>query len=157
MTICPCGSDKAYTKCCGPFIKGTAKPDTPEQLMRSRYTAFTQADVDYIASTMKGRASRDFDIDATREWAQSVKWIKLDVVKSDVDGEKGTVEFVAHFSDHGKASAIHELSEFLKDDEEWFYIDGDRPKATTISKQTTGRNDPCPCGSGKKFKKCCIG
>jgi hypothetical protein len=20
-----------------------------------------------------------------------------------------------------------------------------------------GRNDPCPCGSGKKFKKCCIG
>ena len=24
-----------------------------------------------------------------------------------------------------------------------------------INKDKVGRNDPCPCGSGKKFKKCC--
>ena len=30
------------------------------------------------------------------------------------------------------------------------------PSPKTEGKQKVGRNDPCPCGSGKKFKKCCI-
>ena len=35
--------------------------------------------------------------------------------------------------------------------------DGDAPKKPVIAKKedTIGRNDPCPCGSGKKYKKCC--
>ncbi|MCF6194254.1 MAG: SEC-C domain-containing protein [Kangiellaceae bacterium] len=28
-------------------------------------------------------------------------------------------------------------------------------QVVSVSKSTTGRNEPCPCGSGKKFKKCC--
>jgi len=30
-----------------------------------------------------------------------------------------------------------------------------RPEKATAEKHTPGRNDPCPCGSGKKYKKCC--
>ena len=34
----------------------------------------------------------------------------------------------------------------------------DRKRDTTIVKdRKIGRNEPCPCGSGKKYKKCCIG
>ncbi|HEX5431602.1 MAG TPA: SEC-C metal-binding domain-containing protein, partial [Bryobacteraceae bacterium] len=29
------------------------------------------------------------------------------------------------------------------------------PKKPTVSQKKAGRNDPCPCGSGKKYKKCC--
>jgi len=28
-------------------------------------------------------------------------------------------------------------------------------KQPVLAKKTAGRNDPCPCGSGKKYKKCC--
>lgn len=31
----------------------------------------------------------------------------------------------------------------------------DAPVEQAKAGQTTGRNDPCPCGSGKKYKKCC--
>lgn len=156
MTVCPCGSEKTYTKCCGPLIKGTEKASTPEQLMRSRYTAFTQADVDYIAHTMKGRARRDFDAKDSKQWAEAVKWVKLDVIKSSMEGDKGSVEFIAHFIENGEPSAIHECSEFIKEDEEWFYIDGAAPPVQTMPKKEAGRNDPCPCNSGKKYKKCCL-
>lgn len=30
------------------------------------------------------------------------------------------------------------------------------PRMPIISEQKHGRNDPCPCGSGKKYKKCCL-
>jgi SWIM/SEC-C metal-binding protein len=29
------------------------------------------------------------------------------------------------------------------------------PTKTVIAEKKIGRNDPCPCGSGKKYKKCC--
>jgi uncharacterized protein YecA (UPF0149 family) len=31
----------------------------------------------------------------------------------------------------------------------------DEPVEQARADRTAGRNDPCPCGSGKKFKKCC--
>mgnify|MGYP001327987138 CR=1 FL=1 len=32
---------------------------------------------------------------------------------------------------------------------------GERSKQPVIAQKTVGRNDPCPCGSGKKYKQCC--
>jgi len=32
---------------------------------------------------------------------------------------------------------------------------GDDVKKPVVKKQKVGRNDLCPCGSGKKYKKCC--
>ena len=153
---CPCGATESYQACCGLFIEGKEKPATPEQLMRSRYTAYALAKVEYIGSTMYGRASKDFDMEVARKWAKKIKWMKLEIINSDTDGDKGHVEFIAHFNDNGKASAFHELSEFAKKDGEWFYIDGHAPPVSTVKTQSIGRNDPCPCGSGKKFKKCCL-
>ena len=62
MTTCPCGSKKNYADCCQPFIELKKIPETPEQLMRSRYTAYTQANMDYIVRTMRGKAAADFDL-----------------------------------------------------------------------------------------------
>ena len=36
---CPCGSGGAYAECCEPIITGAREADTPEQLMRARYSA----------------------------------------------------------------------------------------------------------------------
>jgi len=158
MTACPCCSGKKYADCCGLFIDDAKLPATPEQLMRSRYTAYTQANVAYIARTMKSPAIDEFEEDDARAWALSVKWIKLEVLDSGVREDQGFVEFIAHFSQHGKRQSLHEASEFQRLDGEWYYLDGKQPAAKAripASAIQIGRNDPCHCGSGKKFKKCC--
>ncbi len=67
---CPCKSEKEYAQCCEPFIIGNQLPNTPEQLMCSRYTAYTQANIDYIVATMKGAALKDFDKASAKQWAK---------------------------------------------------------------------------------------
>ncbi|SRR5579883_3498066 len=124
MKNCPCGSGKIYSDCCGIFISGQKMPSTPEELMRSRYTAYTQANIDYISRTMKSPAADGFDAHAASAWAKRVKWIKLDVVKTVLNGEKGFVEFRAYFNEKNKKCVIHELSEFHQIEGTWFYVDG---------------------------------
>ena len=36
-------------------------------------------------------------------------------------------------------------------------LDENAPEEKSPARPKVGRNDPCPCGSGKKFKKCCAG
>ncbi|MBC7906861.1 MAG: SEC-C domain-containing protein, partial [Rhodospirillaceae bacterium] len=60
MTSCPCGSGRGLDACCAPILNGAAAP-TPEALMRSRYTAFTQADLDYLETTLAPEAREDYD------------------------------------------------------------------------------------------------
>ncbi|HLF66927.1 MAG TPA: YchJ family protein [Gammaproteobacteria bacterium] len=148
--LCPCQSQHSYENCCGPFINGTARPQTPEQLMRSRYTAYTQANMDYIGATMRGQAAIGFDPEQTRTWAQSVEWLGLEVIHAPhAQAAQGVVEFIAHYRENGAMHKIHEVSEFarLNGGSRWFYIAGKAPKVE--------RNVPCPCGSGKKYKRCC--
>ena len=149
MNLCPCGSNKAYLECCGAFIEGHSVPNTPEELMRSRYTAYSQANIDYIARTMKGPAAIGFDPEDAKTWAEQVEWLRLDVLKTESKPPLGWVEFIAHFSNQGIKQNIHELSEFHLEDGQWFYT-----KRKNLSAHV-GRNDPCPCGSNKKYKKCC--
>lgn len=125
--LCPCNSNKDRDHCCLVFINNQAIPKTPEQLMRSRYTAYTQLNVDYIAATMKPPAANDFDKISTRSWARQVKWLKLEVIKSSAEGDKGYVEFIAYLKENGKACELHELSEFHFIDGRWYYVDGKRP------------------------------
>ena len=157
MTLCPCCSNKKYADCCGRFIDGSQYPATPEELMRSRYTAFTEANIDYIVATMKSKAAENFDALEAKQWAQKVKWTKLDVIKSNHHGTQGTVEFIAYFIDDNEEQIVHELSEFRFENGHWYYVDGIVPeeKSAPITATKIGRNDPCSCGSGKKYKKCC--
>ena len=157
ISNCPCGSKKKYEACCQPFIIGKEFPNSSEQLMRSRYTAYTQGLVDYIAQTMRGKVAIGYDKVSARAWATSVVWLKLDVIKSySADKETAFVEFSALFlAKNNKLQEIHELSKFKLVDGRWYYVDGEqlstRHKHTT---RTVPVNSPCPCGSGRKFKSC---
>jgi len=148
---CPCGSGEAYEACCGRFIEGDAIPALPVQLMRSRYTAFVRRDVDYLQRTWH---------ESTRPEAlkleQGVSWFGLEIVDSPTpaaDDEEAWVEFKATFNGHDRLQCLHERSRFLKQEGRWFYVDGEYDRQSKSAK--IGRNDPCPCGSGKKYKRCC--
>jgi len=157
MHPCPCGTGKTYIKCCGAFISGFKLPGTPEELMRSRYTAYTQANIDYIADTMKMPASKNFDAKTAYQWAISVIWKKLEIIKSSIDKTQGFVEFIAYFDEQCVKKTIHELSEFHQENGKWYYIDGKSyTQKPYLSQSQVGRNDLCPCGSGRKYKKCCL-
>lgn len=156
MQDCPCGSGKTLDHCCDMFISGQQLPTTPEELMRSRYTAYTQANVEYIAKTMKAPANKDFNPDYTRDWSKRLTWLKLEIVKASMENEIGYVEFLAHFSENNKRFVMHEISEFHRENDQWYYVDGKEPeKKPTFAATKIARNDPCPCGSSKKYKKCC--
>ncbi len=123
--LCPCKSEKEYAHCCEPFIAKTKVPETPEQLMRSRYTAYSQANIDYIIATMQGDPLKDFDKDSAKQWAESVSWVKLKVIHAYVEpaiSDTGFVEFKAYYRYKKQVHVMHEFSEFKKINEHWFYI-----------------------------------
>ncbi len=157
---CPCGSGSPLIACCKPVIDGTAMAPTAEALMRSRYTAYTLQDINYLASTLDPNELRDFDKDATAKWARDSTWMGLEIVKisAGVSGDKdGTVEFKACFKQDGVKQEHHEVSQFRKIDGTWLYCGGKEVGPVQFRRDApkTGRNEPCPCGSGKKYKKCC--
>lgn len=126
MQICPCGSEKPFSICCDPYLKNTKHAESPEVLMRSRYTAYTLADIAYIQKTMRGKASKNYDLKSAYLWASTVTWLGLDVLQaSSIKKDRGTVTFTATFIDKGVEKQIHEKSVFKKIGGEWFYVDGD--------------------------------
>jgi SEC-C motif domain protein len=157
MQNCPCGSNTDYTQCCGVFINEGKTPASAEQLMRSRYTAYTQANINYIERTMRAPANADFDPDATKTWAQQVEWIKLEIANIKEGKQKSFIEFFVIYSHNQKRYVMHELSEFHFEDGSWYYVNGIAPeiKKKPIVSDKFSRNEPCPCGSQKKYKKCC--
>ena len=153
---CACGSTKSYDDCCGRFLSGQAIPATPEELMRSRYTAYTQTDMDYIVRTMKSPAADHFNAEEAADWARATTWLGLEIRNTSQEGDKGFVEFMAQFLLESKKHILHELSEFHLIHGQWFYVDGKSPiKLPFTNDHQIGRNNPCTCGSGKKYKKCC--
>jgi SEC-C motif-containing protein len=159
MDSCPCGSGRAYAECCGPFISGKAKPPTAEALMRSRYSAYARGAVDYIVGTCLMDEDHDVDVDATRRWAEKSKWLGLKIIATEKGGpleDSGSVEFKATYAMDGLREDHHEKAEFERRDGSWVYVEGEIiPETVTREGPKVGRNDPCPCGSGKKYKKCC--
>lgn len=158
MAQCPCGSGSEYEECCGPLIGGTPAP-TPEALMRSRYTAFVHRDLDYIECTHAKEVRDSFNRSAAESTAKSAEWISLEIRDTSDGGEgddTGTVEFTARFKKDGELLVHHEKSNFRREEGRWVYVDGKmNPKGKPRRVDKVGRNEPCPCGSGKKYKKCC--
>jgi SEC-C motif-containing protein len=156
---CPCGSGLAYGLCCGPYIAGAKKPATAEALMRSRYTAYTVQAVDYIIDTCVSGGERDIDRRATEKWSRESKWLGLRIIALEKGGladTEGSVEFEARYEQDGLKKRHHEIGRFKKQDGRWLYDDGRMvPQTVVRSAPKVGRNDPCPCGSGKKYKHCC--
>lgn len=147
---CPCGSGLDYAGCCGPYHQGLATP-TAEALMRSRYAAYALDLRDYLASTWHAGTCPDL-----RQSAEDGGiWRRLEILRTtggtEADDE-GTVEFKAHWQHAGRQGCLHETSRFVREAGRWLYLDG-QIHAEPGGKP--GRNAPCPCGSGKKYKHCC--
>lgn len=158
METCPCGSGRPYDDCCGPFISGMAKPSTAEALMRSRYAAYATKAIDYIVATCLRDQDHGIDIEATRRWSERSDWLGLKILGTEGGGpgdEDGMVEFRATYVQGGLRETHHEKASFVRRDGAWLFADGEVIPETVVREgPKVGRNDPCPCGSGKKYKKC---
>ena len=127
--------------------------------MRSRYSAYVEHEVDYIINTCIHRGKEDIDHKSTRDWSEQSVWHGLTIIACEKGGladTEGTVEFEAVYEQGGVKETHHEEAKFIKEGGEWLYSEGRvRPRTVVRSSPKVGRNDPCPCGSGKKFKVCC--
>jgi len=159
MTSCPCGSGADLEECCGPIIGGGRSAPTAEALMRSRYTAYVLGNMDHIDNTYAAEKRDPATSARNKNPFEAVEWLGLDIFDTTgggVDDDTGTVHFAAHFREHGKSLVHRERSNFRRDGGNWVYVDGElNPKGETVRSTKIGRNQPCPCGSGKKYKKCC--
>ena len=135
--------------------------------MRSRYTAYTRGDIAYIERTHAPETRAAFDPTAARDWAAQSDWLGLEIVSTEaggVDDDSGVVAFAATYRQAGQTIVHREVSRFRKTASgAWLFVDGRAPASPDIdalpnalrATPKVGRNDPCPCGSGKKFKQCC--
>jgi len=160
MAKCPCGSKKSYGKCCEPIITGTRPAETAEELLRARYTAHVRKDIDYIMNTVHPAKRKASERKGIEEWSENTEWRKLEIIEvtgGTSDDSEGRIEFKAHYKGEEGDAIHHELSRFKKSRDRWFFFDGKPATHKQVSRATPkiGRNDPCPCGSGKKYKKCC--
>ena len=158
--LCPCASGLTYGACCGALHSGRAKATTAEALMRARYCAYATGNVDFLYLSSGPQARMEFDRDECMSWSKSAEWGGLEITAKEgggPDDSAGTVEFTAKYSVKGRECVHREKAKFEKVDGEWRFIDGDIEGHTPLHRETPkiGRNDPCPCGSGKKYKKCC--
>lgn len=154
-SACPCGSGRAYGQCCGPIIAGTKPAPDAEALMRSRYTAHVIHDPAYLDRTYRPTMKHPPGDVPPRPPA---RWTKLEIHRHDANVRPGVshVEFSAHFTENGDTGVLQEKSEFEQIDGRWIFTRTLRQgPAPVVHTAKVGRNDPCPCGSGKKYKKCC--
>jgi len=160
MSHCHCGSEQPFDACCGPVLSGERQAATAEALMRARYSAYQTNNIGFLGESLHPDHRHDWDEPATRRWAENAQWLGLEILATEGGGEGdelGTVEFIASYKEKGVLKRHHEISRFRKEGGRWYYVDGRMPKPETVKRAQpkVGRNDPCPCGSGKKYKKCC--
>ena len=159
---CPCGSGTAASECCARYFAGGGEapaPATAEALMRSRYSAYALGAIDHIMATHHPDAAGDADRKSTEKWSREATWLGLEIVSSVGGGEgdqSGEVEFIARYELAGAPLSHHERAQFRRHQGRWYYWDGAmvRPRPVVREQPKVGRNDPCPCGSGAKYKKC---
>lgn len=147
---CPCGSTLALADCCGRLHDGSVA-SSAEALMRSRYSAYVLGLIDYLVDTTLPAQQAALEREAMAAWSAQSHWLGLSVEEHRPLGgtpERAQVVFVARWRDAAGEQAHRECSDFVRLDGRWYFID------PTV-KLKAGRNDPCPCGSGQKFKKCC--
>jgi len=75
-------------------------------------------------------------------------------ISFDIDFEKLYKQMVEY-----KAEELYNLPEwdtmFTKEEQKQYYVEQKRSHTVVRNDTKVGRNDPCTCGSGKKYKKCC--
>ena len=160
MPTCPCGRGPSYDACCQPVHDGAQFAVTAEQLMRARYAAYARRRIEFLGESIHPKKRKGHDPESSRQWAEESTWLGLEVVSTEGGGAKeetGSVEFIARYESEGSELEHHEIAQFRKEDGLWYFWDGKTigPDPVRREEPKIGRNDPCPCGSGKKYKKCC--
>ena len=148
---CPCESGKDYGQCCQPCHAGVPA-DNAEQLMRSRYCAYTLGLIDYLVATTLPAQQAQLEVDHMRSWSEQSRWLGLEVeqVVGGAGSNRAQVTFTARWADPDESVHSHrECSDFKRIAQRWYFIDPNHPVSA-------GRNTPCPCDSGRKFKQCCM-
>ena len=171
---CPCGSTLSYADCCAPLHVGQKTADTAAQLMRARYAAFVLQHVEYIVATTAPFQQALLDKKSIADWSQQTDWAGLAVIKhtAKIGKRHAQVEFKAYFylpnASAGHSAGLdlavldsrgldskgvhHELSTFVniptQGTSRWYFWD------PTVVMPVT-QKQPCPCGSGEKYKRCC--
>ena len=183
LQTCPCQISPAsqsvssallYKDCCQPYHDSLCHEDfdqadgiyadSAERLMRTRYSAFVLIKPEYIVKTTVPAQQNFLDINAIESWAKETDWAGLEIVEHTpkLGKRHAQVEFKAYFNTKDntasleeKVQAHHELSAFVKvtnkashDARCWYFLD------PTVA-MTVGQKQPCICGSGEKFKRCC--
>ncbi len=169
---CFCGSHRSFSRCCEPYLLGTAAAPTAESLMRSRYSAFCTGHVNYLLATHHLSAAAEdqaaSERDSILQTIGATEWINLLVIgrqKGQKKDKTGVVEFVAAYrprlgpavnnaasrtaNSANSAVQLHERSRFIREKGRWFYLEGEilppyQPKLSHL----------CWCGSKKPFKYC---
>lgn len=161
--LCPCGSGKLYADCCAPYIEqGASAPDAPT-LARSRYTAFALQRYPYLVESTHPDFRGDLTAESLGEGLEAVQWTGLELgeykqgVAVPDQGVFDSVELKAFCEVKGVQRVLEELSFFTEHEGRLYYVDGipQKEEPRRRAEPKVGRNEPCPCGSGKKYKKCC--
>ncbi len=172
---CPCGNPRHYQDCCQALIERRRQAQFAEQLMRSRYTAHAVGAIDYLLDTWAPEIRAQLNRQQVQQWAQESDWLGLKIVAShggQLHDSKGEVEFIASYHQNGQLYQHRERSQFRRGplittpqnstnsstnpqtEQSWYFVDGEAIESSP-KEQKTGRNQPCPCGSGRKSKRCC--
>lgn len=157
--LCPCGSDRAYSHCCRAIILAEKSATSPEQLMRSRYSAYAKKNAQYIYLTYATSSQAEQLIEDIEQWAEQTQWLKLvihhssDYQKDLANNNNAQVEFSAFYQYQGQLWQMRERSNFVVEQGNWRYLDGEVSDSNELAKPK--RNELCFCGSNKKFKQCC--
>ena len=150
-TPCLCGSERSYSNCCGQYLAELNIAPTAEALMRSRYVAYCNGNVDYLVATRHSSTRRFDDRINLVKSVKTTVWEALTVLNTRQGRQNhrtGYVEFMAVHSQPNWGQ-LHERSRFIKENGRWFYVDGEM-----LPPILPQRNQACWCGSGKKFKHC---
>ena len=128
--------------------------------MRARYASYVTGDVDFLRSSATKAVQAEFDEEASKAWSAAAKWHGLEIIRTERGGagdDDGVVEFRALYTANGEFCNHHEVSQFVREGDGWKFADGELVGEKPIVREEpkVGRNDLCPCGSGKKYKKCC--
>ncbi|NMM40253.1 YchJ family protein [Pseudoalteromonas arctica] len=148
---CLCGNQYSYQDCCQKLHLGTEQATTAEQLMRSRYVAYALKNAKYIYQTYAQEKQAENPVKEIADFANSCRFIKLAVINTEQQQSNAEVEFCVSYFYQSLFCQLHERSSFIKEDGQWRYLDGEIFPVADIK---VSRNDECPCGSGKKYKKC---
>ncbi len=150
-TLCPCGSSKPFTQCCQPIFLDHGRATSAELLLRSRYTAFVYKNSGHLMASWHSRTRPK----ALNHEDFQVVWLGIEIHEREKGGpedDSGTIEFTTSYIEKGRLCLLREKSRFLKEQQLWYYLNG----TVEIDQKKIERNRSCPCGSGKKFKRCCL-